>query len=175
MITGVWQWLSVKYFPSNIWRVRICQNFPLYSNAIGQLIENFEGYLQNFENIILEVVWLTGLIAYFMLKIIRRVFCLNLILTFLKTFLPSIISLPVIPRAWNNSQPLAIFRPICPIWPSKSNLLGQIYCTFPMGNHCYYNVPAFKVWPTNFKLLFQALLNSHAIKNSSWLIVKYHV
>ena len=133
-----------KYFLSNIWRVCICQNFPLYSNAIGQLIENFEGYLQNFENIILKVVWLTGLIAYFMLKIIHKMFCLNLILTFLKTFLPLIISLPVIPRAWNNSRPLAIFRPICPIWPSKSNLLGQIYCTFPMVNHWESNVPALK-------------------------------
>ena len=61
-------------------------------------------------------------------------------------------------RTWNSSRLLAIFWLICPIWPGKSNLLGQIYCTFPMGNqrvHC--NVPALKEWPTYFKLLFQAL------------------
>ena len=62
-------------------------------------------------------------------------------------------------RAWNNSQPLAIFQPIFTIWPSKSNLLGQIYCTIPMGKPLivYRNVPAIKEWPTNFKLLFWAL------------------
>ena len=51
--------------------------------------------------------------------------------------------------AWNSSQPLAIFWPIFPIWPSKSNLLGQIYCTFPMGKPLivYSNVLAFKEWP----------------------------
>ena len=45
------------------------------------------------------------------------------------------------------------------IWQSKSNLLGHIYCTFPMDKPLivYSNVPAFKEWPTNFKLLFQAL------------------
>ena len=62
-------------------------------------------------------------------------------------------------RAWNSSRPLAIFRPIFPIWPSKSNLLGHIYCTFPMEKSLivYRNVPAFKEWPTIFKFLFQAL------------------
>ena len=61
-------------------------------------------------------------------------------------------------RAWNSSQPLAIFWPNS-IWPSKSYLLGHIYCTFPMEKPLivYSNVPAFKEWPTNFKLLFQAL------------------
>ena len=69
-------------------------------------------------------------------------------------------------RAWNSSQPLAIFRPIIPIWPSKSNLLGHIYCIFPMGTPLivYSNVPAFKEWPTNFKLLFQAL-NMYYLQN----------
>ena len=59
----------------------------------------------------------------------------------------------------HSSRPLAIFQSIFTIWPSKSNLLGQIYCTFPMGKPLivYRNVPAFKEWPTNFKLLFQAL------------------
>ena len=44
------------------------------------------------------------------------------------------------------SRPLAIFWPIFPIWPSKSNLLGQIYCTFPMGKPliAYCNVPALR-------------------------------
>ena len=67
-------------------------------------------------------------------------------------------------RAWNSSRPLAIFRPICPIWPSKSDLLGHIYCTFPMEKPLiiYCNVPAFKEWPTNFKLLFQALVGWNA-------------
>ena len=62
-------------------------------------------------------------------------------------------------RAWNSSWPLAIFRPICPIWLSKSDLLRQMYCTFPMGKRLiiYFSVPAFKEWLTNFKLLFQAL------------------
>ena len=42
---------------------------------------------------------------------------------------------------------------------AKSDLLGQIYCTFPMGKPLtiYCNVSAFKEWLTNFKLLFQAL------------------
>ena len=31
------------------------------------------------------------------------------------------------------SHPLATFRPILPFGPSKILLLGQIYCTFPMG------------------------------------------
>ena len=31
------------------------------------------------------------------------------------------------------SQPSAIFQPFSGIWPSKSNLLGQIYYTFSMG------------------------------------------
>ena len=41
---------------------------------------------------------------------------------------------------WNNSQPSAIFRGT---WPSKFNLLGQIYYTFSMGNPIivYKNVP----------------------------------
>ena len=62
-------------------------------------------------------------------------------------------------RAWNTSQPLAIFWPICSIWLNKSDLLGHIYCTFPKGKPLiiYCNVPAFKEQPTNFKLLFQAL------------------
>ena len=66
-------------------------------------------------------------------------------------------------RAWNNSQLLTIFQPIFTIWLSKSNLLGQIYCTFPMGKPLivYSNAPAFKEWPTNFKLLFQALPYYH--------------
>ena len=38
-------------------------------------------------------------------------------------------------RAGICSWPLAIFRPIFPIWPSKSNLLDQIYCTFLIGKH----------------------------------------
>ena len=33
-------------------------------------------------------------------------------------------------RAWNKS---AIFQPFSGIWPSKSNLLGQIYCRLSMG------------------------------------------
>ena len=47
-----------------------------------------------------------------------------------------------------------------PIRPSKSTLLGHLYCTFPMEKPLiiYSNVPAFKEWPTNFKLLFQALV-----------------
>ena len=58
-------------------------------------------------------------------------------------------------RSWNSGRPLAIFRPICPIWPSKSSLLGQIYCTIPMGKPLivYCNIPAFKECLTNFKLL----------------------
>ena len=46
-------------------------------------------------------------------------------------------------RAWNNSRPSAIFRSFSGIWPSKSNLLGQIYYTFSMGNPVivYKNVP----------------------------------
>ena len=49
-------------------------------------------------------------------------------------------------RAWNTSCPLAIFRPILPIWPDKSNLLGQIYCTFPMEKPLivHSNVPALR-------------------------------
>ena len=41
---------------------------------------------------------------------------------------------------------MAIFWPIFPIWPSKSDLLGQIYCTFPMGKLLivYCNVPALR-------------------------------
>ena len=64
-------------------------------------------------------------------------------------------------------RPLAIFRPICPIWLRKSDLLGQIYCTFPMENPLivYSNVPAFKEWLTNFKLLFQALHHSPSSKH----------
>ena len=48
-----------------------------------------------------------------------------------------------------NSWPLAIFRPIFPIWLSKSNLLGQIYCTFPIEKLfiVYSNFPTFKEWP----------------------------
>ena len=63
-------------------------------------------------------------------------------------------------RAWNSSWPLAIFRPIFPIWPSKSYSLGHIYCTFPMEKPLivYSNVPTFKEWPTKFKSLFQTLL-----------------
>ena len=61
-------------------------------------------------------------------------------------------------RAWNSSRPLATFQPIFHIWLSKSNLLGQIYCTFPMGKPYYCNVPTFKEWLTYFKLLFQALV-----------------
>ena len=51
----------------------------------------------------------------------------------------------------NNSQPLAIFLPLFTIWPSKSNLLGQIYCTFPMEKPLiiYSNIPAFKEWLTS--------------------------
>ena len=60
-------------------------------------------------------------------------------------------------RAWNSSWPLAIFWPIFPIWLIKFNLLGQIYCTFPMGKPLtvYCKVPAFKEWPSNcyFKLV----------------------
>ena len=54
---------------------------------------------------------------------------------------------------------VTIFRPIFPIWLSKSNLLGQIHCTFLMEKPLivYYNVPAYKEWLTNFKLLFPAL------------------
>ena len=61
-------------------------------------------------------------------------------------------------RAWNSSRPLTIFRPIFPIWPSKSNFLGHMYCTFPMEKPLivYNNVPAFKEWPINFKLLFHS-------------------
>ena len=40
-------------------------------------------------------------------------------------------------------------------------MLGHVYCTFPMGKPLiiYCNALAFKEWPTNFKLLFQALLS----------------
>ena len=64
-------------------------------------------------------------------------------------------------RAWNSSQPLANFWPFFTIWLSKFNVLGQIYCTFLTGKPLivYSNAPAFKEWPTNFKLLFQALHN----------------
>ena len=49
-------------------------------------------------------------------------------------------------RAWNNSQPLAIFILIFLIWLSISNLLGQIYCAFPMAMPLivYCNVPALR-------------------------------
>ena len=35
---------------------------------------------------------------------------------------------------------------ILPNWPSKSNVLGQSYCTFPIGKSLvvYSNAPAFK-------------------------------
>ena len=33
-------------------------------------------------------------------------------------------------RTWNSSLPLAIFRPVFPIWLSKSNLLGHIYLLY---------------------------------------------
>ena len=59
-------------------------------------------------------------------------------------------------RAWNSSQPLAISCPICPIWLSKSNLLGHIYFTFPME------------WPANFKLVFKLCYCVVCIK---WLVV----
>ena len=63
-------------------------------------------------------------------------------------------------RARNIRQPLAlaIFQPVFPIRPSKSSLLGQIYCTFPMRKPLIVNsnIPAFEEWPTNFEL-FQAL------------------
>ena len=65
-------------------------------------------------------------------------------------------------RPWGSgkqsSWPLAIFQPTFTIWLNKSNLLGQIYCTFPMEKPLivYWNAPAFKECPTNFKL-FRAL------------------
>ena len=70
----------------------------------------------------------------------------------------------VIFRAWNSIRPLAIFWPI---FLSKSNLLGQFYYIFPMGKplKVYCNVPAVKEWPTNFKLLFQALNSMPFVMN----------
>ena len=79
-----------------------------------------------------------------------------------------IMDIKIMGRAWNSSRPLAIFRTIFPIWPSKSNLVGHIYCIFPMEKPLivFSNVPAFKEWPTNFKLLFQALMGTHIINLS---------
>ena len=37
----------------------------------------------------------------------------------------------------NNSQPLAIFRPISAFGRPKSILIGHISHTFSMGQHCY--------------------------------------
>ena len=56
-------------------------------------------------------------------------------------------------RAWNNSRPLAIFWPISGIWLSKSNLLGQIYCTFSMEK------------PIIVYRMFLLLLNGRLISN----------
>ena len=89
-------------------------------------------------------------------------------------------------RAWNNSRPLAIFRLIFTIRPSKSNLIGHIYCTLPMGKPLlvYTNVTAFKKWPTNFKLLLQVLACAHALlakskgiskKKLLWLTNYFHM
>ena len=52
--------------------------------------------------------------------------------------------------------PFSIFQPIFTIWPSKFNLLSQIYCTFSMGKPLivYSNVPAFKKWSTCYFKLF---------------------
>ena len=61
------------------------------------------------------------------------------------TYLYSHVQFVKFSRAWNKSQPLAIFQPIFTIWPSKSNLLCQIYSAFPIGKPLtvYRNVPAF--------------------------------
>ena len=72
-------------------------------------------------------------------------------------------------RAWNSSRPLAIFRPIFSIWPSKSNLLGQIYCTFPMGKPLIvYCIAMFMLlrngWPISncyFKLWAKTYVHKH--------------
>ena len=55
-------------------------------------------------------------------------------------------------RAWNSSRPLGIFQPISGFGWTKSDMLGQVCCTFPMGKPfiVYDNVPTFNEWPTGF-------------------------
>ena len=62
-------------------------------------------------------------------------------------------------RAWNSSRHWPFSDQFSLFGRANSNLLGQICCIFPMGKPLisYSHVPAFKEWPTNFKLLFQAL------------------
>ena len=59
-------------------------------------------------------------------------------------------------RAQNSGLSQVIFRPTLAYDRAKSNLVGQIYCTFPMGKPMivYNNVTILNKWPTNFQPLF---------------------
>ena len=54
-------------------------------------------------------------------------------------------------RSQNSGLSQVIFRPTLAYDRAKSNLVGQIYCTFPI---VYNNVPILNKWPTNFQPLF---------------------
>ena len=142
----VLQYLSVQLqytytmYLAKLWLV-ILKPSPLLLSVISVNTESISICIQS----IVNIYWLVSYICRCIMHVFETISVTNI-----HTFTA---------RAWNSSQPLAIFRPIFPVWPSKSNLLGQFYCTFPIGKPLivYCNVPAFQQWPTNLKLLFQAL------------------